>query len=118
MNKNLNEDLPIFVKWVDFTKWLLPVTAKFPQRTRFTFANRLDNFALDMVEDLVEARYTKKRKNILQKANLRLEKMRILIRLCKDMNLISYKSYEFAIKAMNEIGQMLGGWIKSSGDWQ
>ncbi|KPA17867.1 hypothetical protein MHK_001914, partial [Candidatus Magnetomorum sp. HK-1] len=49
-----SEDLPIFIKWIEFVEWLLPITAKFPQRTRFTFANRIDNYALDMVSDLVE----------------------------------------------------------------
>ena len=106
------EELPIFIKWIEFIEWLLPITAKFPQRTRFTFANRIDNYALDMVCDLVEARYTKNRNPILKRANLRLEKLRVLFRLSKNMQLISYKSYEHGIRKMNETGKMLGGWIK------
>jgi hypothetical protein len=89
------EDLPIFIKWIEFVEWLLPITAKFPQRTRFTFANRIDNYALDMVSDLVEARYTKDRYSVLKRAKLRLEKLRVLFRLSKNMQLISYKSYDF-----------------------
>ena len=48
-------DLPVFVAWLDFLAWLLPTTAKLPKHIRFTFANRIDNLALDVVEDLVEA---------------------------------------------------------------
>ena len=48
-----HEDLPVFVRWVEFVKWLLPTTEKFPRRVRFTFSNRIDNLALDVVEDLV-----------------------------------------------------------------
>jgi len=94
------EELPIFIKWIEFIEWLLPITAKFPQRTRFTFANRIDNYALDMVCDLVEARYTKNRNPILKRANLRLEKLRVLFWLSKNMQLISYKSYEHGINIL------------------
>jgi hypothetical protein len=65
-----------------------------------------------MVCDLVEARYTKYRNPILKRANLRLEKLRVLFRLCNNLHLISYKTYEHGIRQMNEIGKMLGGWIK------
>ena len=48
-------DLPVFVAWLDFLEWLLPTTAKLPKHVRFTFVNRIDNLALDIAEDLVEA---------------------------------------------------------------
>lgn len=56
-----DKDLPIFVKWLDFLKWLLLTTDKFPKKSRFTFSDRINNLALNIVEDLVEARYTKQR---------------------------------------------------------
>ncbi|MBI3019455.1 MAG: hypothetical protein HYY61_06155 [Deltaproteobacteria bacterium] len=33
-------DLPIFVKWIDFLKWLLKTTEKFPKKVRFTFKKK------------------------------------------------------------------------------
>jgi hypothetical protein len=42
----VDEDLPVFVHWFGFVKWLLPVTEKFPKGVRFTFSNRIDNLAL------------------------------------------------------------------------
>ena len=39
-------------------------------------------FSLDVVEDLVETRYSRDRRAILARANLRLEKLRVLLRLC------------------------------------
>jgi len=49
MKRQPHEELSISVKWLEFLKWLLPVTEKFPQRARFTFADRINNLALDMV---------------------------------------------------------------------
>ncbi|MEI7972935.1 MAG: reverse transcriptase domain-containing protein [Bdellovibrio sp.] len=53
------EDLPIFVKWMDFVKWLLVTTDGFPKKARFTFSERMVAIALLIIEDLIEARYSK-----------------------------------------------------------
>ena len=51
------EELQIFVKWVDFLKWLLNTTDKFPKKIRFSFTPRIDNLALDILENIIELRY-------------------------------------------------------------
>lgn len=107
-----NDDLPIFTKWMDFLEWLLPALDKFPKKVRFTFTQRIENLSLDLVEDLIEARYTSNRKPILKRANLRLEKMRILIRIGHKMRYLSNESYRHAAKSIDEVGRMLGGWMK------
>ncbi|MCK5717949.1 MAG: diversity-generating retroelement protein Avd [Thiomargarita sp.] len=107
-----NNDLPIFTQWLTFLEWLLPITEGFPKRVRFTFADRINNLALDIVEDLIEARYTSKKLTIFRQANLRLEKLRILLRLAHTMRYLDFKRYEYAMKSINDIGKMLGGWAR------
>ncbi len=111
-------DLPIFVKWMDFVKWLLVTTDGFPKTARFTFSDRLTRLALDVVEDLIEARYSRNKTLILRRANLNLEKQRILLRICFEMRLLSGKSYAHASTSINEVGKMLGGWMKQQGESQ
>jgi hypothetical protein len=106
------KDLPIFIQWMAFLEWLLPVTERFPKRVRFTFSDRINNLALDLVEDLVEARYSSQKQGILQRANLRLEKLRVLLRLSHKLRYLDYKRYEQAMKSINEVGKMLGGWLR------
>jgi hypothetical protein len=106
------EELPIFTAWMQFLEWLLPATEKFPKRVRFTFADRINNLALDIVEDLVEARYSRDKQPLLKRINLRLERLRILLRLCHRLQYLSHQGYEHAMRAINEVGRMLGGWIK------
>lgn len=112
MASQQSDDLPIFVQWTAFLAWLLPTTEKFPKKVRFTFTNRIDNLALDVVEDLVEARYARNKQAILRQANLRLEKLRILLRLCHDLHYLPHTSYAHAMRALTEVGNMLGGWRK------
>ena len=106
------DELPIISRWLQFLEWLLPITEKFPKRVRFTFADRINNLALDIAEELVEARYSRQKRPLLQKINLRLEKLRILLRLCHRLQYLPHAGYEHAMRQLNEIGQMLGGWIK------
>ena len=81
---------------------------------RFTFADRINNLALDIVEDLVEARYSRSRDKpqLLKRVNLRLEQLRILLRLCHRQKYLPHQGYEHAMRSINEVGRMLGGWIK------
>ena len=105
-------DLPIFVAWMDFLTWLLPTTAKLPKHIRFTLVNRIDNLALDVAEDLVEARYSRNKGSVLARANLRLEKRRVLLRLCHQLGYFPHARCEYAMGCVNEVGAMLGGWLK------
>ena len=105
-------DLPVFVAWMDFLAWLLPTTAKMPRHIRFTFADRIDNLALDVAEDLVEARYSREKRRVLARANLHLEKLRILLRLCHKLGYFPHARCEHAMRCLSEVGAMLGGWLK------
>jgi len=105
-------ELPVFVKWMEFLEWLLATTDKFPKKARFSFCQRIEGLALDVVEDLVEARYNHEKRALLKRANLRLEKLRVLLRLSHKLRYLPHNSYEHAMKAINEAGRMLGGWDK------
>jgi len=111
-NGSPEPELPIFTKWMEFLKWLLPTTDHMPKKVRFTLSNRINNLALDLVEDLVEARYSKNKVSALRSANFRLEKLRVLLRVCFESNLLAQKSYKHAVYSINEVGKMLGGWLK------
>lgn len=112
------EDLPIFIKWMDFLKWLLATTDSFPKKARFTYTDHLTNLGLLVIKDLIEARYSRNKVQTLRRANMNLEKIRILIRICFEMKFLSHKSYEYASVSVNEVGKMLGGWLKQQGEYE
>lgn len=96
-----------------FSKWLLPATEKFPRRVRFTFANLIDNLALDVVEDLVEARYSTETRGRSSNGPIcDWKKSECYLRICHEEKFLSHEAFEFAIKGVNETGRMLGGWMK------
>ena len=85
----------------------------FPRDSRFILGDRILNNCYDLLEGLVEARYAKQREKILFEQNLRLEKLRFQMRLCLDMNIINPKQYGRMAEQVNEVGKMIGGWLKS-----
>lgn len=107
--------VPVVVtKTYDLTLWILPKLAKFPRDQRFLLGDRIENMLLDILEDLIDATYTKEKMNILRRANLKLEKLRFMVRMANDMHYINIGSYEYVSRGINEVGKMVGGWIKAS----
>jgi hypothetical protein len=112
MEQDLNEEMPILVKWMDLLEWLLPVMAGYPRKVRHTFAERIEGLLLDIFEDLISARYSREKVPRLREINLRMERLRLLLRLSHKLHYLSHNTYERAIRDINEAGRMLGGWIR------
>jgi hypothetical protein len=106
-----NTELPIFVKWYDLLKKIMLTTDKFPKSTRFTFVDRIQNLCLEGLSDLVEARYSQAKLKHLNDLNLKIENLRVLLRLCHELGHLPHKPYEATSRELGEIGRMLGGWI-------
>lgn len=97
----------------DFALWLLPKVEKFPRSFRFTVGDRAVKVGLDLLLALVEAAYSADKTELLAVANRRVNGLRYLIRLAKDLKLLTLDSYGFASGRIEEIGRMTGGWQKS-----
>ena len=104
---------PALEKWYQFLRWLLPTVEKFPRSQKFTLGDRIQNGALDVLEHLIEATYSRQAGPLLSRANLGLEKLRFLMRLAADLQVIDLRRYEFAARAIDEVGRLVGGWIKA-----
>jgi hypothetical protein len=104
---------PALEKAYQFVLWLIPTVEKFPRSQKFLLGDRLQATALDMLEGLIEATYTRDAAVILRRVNLLLERLRVLSRLAKDLACLDLRRYEFAARAVDEIGRMVGGWLKA-----
>jgi len=110
------QELIIFKKSYDFTKWLFNHTNKFPRSHRFSVAVRIENNMLEFLRQITIANHRRKKLPLLRAAEEELISLRISLRLSHDLKFISTSSYGYAINQLEEIGKMLGGWIKSQSD--
>ncbi|MBI5408248.1 MAG: diversity-generating retroelement protein Avd [Nitrospirae bacterium] len=109
----MGTEIPAVTKLYDIILWLIPQVEKFPRDYKFTLGDRIVNNLLDSLELLIEAAYSKEKYHLLRKLNLQLEKLRFLIRLSKDLKVMSIKKYAYIPGEINELGKMTGGWIKT-----
>jgi hypothetical protein len=109
-------DIPIFKKTYDLYKSLYLLRAKVPKQDRYTIFQKCDNALLDLLESIMEAGQTPKSQKliVLEKANLKLGFLRVFVRLMKDVKTIDLKTYAVFEESLDEIGRMLGGWIRST----
>jgi hypothetical protein len=111
----MNES-PLFSRTYDLLLWLIPQAQKFPRTYRFNLAERIQRLALDFQESIVAAGKSRgpERGGWLHTADLQLEQLRVAIRLARDLHLITFRQYEHVIRMANEVGRLLGAWIKQS----
>ncbi len=108
----MTDDYPIFAKWLQLLDWILDRIEKYPKSVRFTIGNRTANLALDALDCIITAIYTKDRSHILQELNLYIEKLRVMFRIGMQRRYLSMKQYEYISAELLEVGKMVGGWKK------
>jgi hypothetical protein len=115
MSKKLDEGAPLVVERAyDFVLWLLPKVENFPKAHRFTIGERLTMQGLDLLTSLVEAAYTRDKAGLLDQASRKVNSTRLLLRMAKDLKLMSVDAYGFSAEKLDEIGRMVGGWSKAA----
>ena len=107
------EELVIITKTYDLILWSCNHTGRFPRQHRFVLGERMERSLYDLLETLIQAKYSRERTPLLNDANLKLEILRFQMRLAKDLHCLQVKSYAFAAKQIDEIGKLVGGWLRS-----
>jgi len=105
-------DLLLFEKWIDATKWLLERTERFPKRLRHSLTDRIDLLAIGILEDVTGAAYRKDPRPDLATANDKLNRLRVVLRLAHEMTVLSHDHYREGAERLGEAGRLLGGWMR------
>ena len=96
-----------------FLLWLVPAVERFPRSQKFLLGDRMQRTALDVLDSLIEATYTRQRGHHLVRANLGIEKLRVLFRLAHDLHHLDRRRYEHAARCLDETGRKIGAWSKT-----
>lgn len=106
----------LFVRVHDFCLWLTRAVEKFPRSQRFLLASRLQDTAFALHTDLIQSRKVEgqPRSTALLAADVKLESLRLQLRLAQELTCISMTQYEHAARLLSEIGRLLGSRIKGS----
>ena len=115
MSEKTDHGAPVAVgKAYDFVLWLLPKVENFSRAYKFTVGERLSANGIDVLILLVEAAYSASKEDLLKQAIRKINSTRYLLRLAKDLKLLTVDSWRFAAAHLDEIGRMAGSWLKSA----
>ena len=109
------ENLIIFQKFYDFTILLYPVINRIPKSHRMVLGKILECTCLRILILIIKTNKSEnqKRANLHKIISGKLDTLRILIRLSKDLRFMSIGQYTVLIKNLNEISKMIYCWSKS-----
>jgi hypothetical protein len=108
-------DTPIFHKVYDLYKLLHSYHHRIPKSERYTLWKKCENTTLALLEALIETGHQRgdERLHSLYGLSDKLDVLKVLIRLAKDTRTIDNSQYLAIQIVIQEIGRMIGGWIKS-----
>lgn len=113
MNDN---DIPILKKSNELYALFHEYRKVIPKQDRYTIYERCEVAIIDMLELLFEASYADRNHKIqiLEKTSAKLNLIRFFIRLMKETKTFDVKKYTNLQLIIDEIGRMIGGWLRSS----
>lgn len=106
--------LPAVQKAYDINLWLLGRIERFPRNYKFTLGDRLQATAIDLALALLEAAHSRSKQAPLYRANRLLDQLRLLVRMAHAVRLLSQDQYQHVSEHDEELGRMIGGWIRAS----
>jgi len=112
------EGLTVLTKWEDMAAYAYIALKNYPKSERHTLAANTVNALLDigaaiqragLVGDRAEKKY------LLQEADRNLARFKLMVRLGVKLEFMPIKKLEVLSTYIAEIGKMLGGWLKATG---
>ena len=116
-------ELAVITKAKDLCSYVMTVTDKSPKRFRFTLVAKLQNYALDIIENLYRANEVFVKAGDREKAQQRIDfqhqaltELKLLgymAQLSMEQGCILPKQYEQITKKIHDCQNMVGAWLNS-----
>lgn len=107
------EDLKILQKTYDMIQYGYIALRQYPKSEKHTLAAETKRSMYELLKLIIRANRRYYKKTTLQDIDIELDHLRYLIRLGHDLGFLPFKKYEIWSKRLDELGKMLGGWMKS-----
>ena len=119
-------DLAVLVQAKALCAHVMQVTQKSPKAYRFTFVSRLQNLALDVVENLFRANEVfvcpgeealATRLGLQHEASTSLKMLVYVTEMAMTQGCVLMKQYEQVSRQAFDGGNLIGGWMNSDRKW-
>lgn len=109
------DTLPIINRTYDLYKHVAGITSHMEKRWRYSIGQSIEQSVLDCLSELIMAKNAPKqlKAGYLIRASSHQETAILKLRLCLELKTAGETQIFQAQSALQEIGRMLGGWLKS-----
>ncbi len=86
----------------------------FPKTARYTLGEKIDSLFIETIEPIFIASYLNKNQKLphIQKTVTKLDLLKFFLQISWEIKALDNKKYIVLSKKLNEIGRMLGGWLR------
>lgn len=109
----MSEDLKIKTKVEDCLEWSYGALRHFPKHERHVLAAEIRSALWQLLRLVVTCNRRYYKKTTLQDLDVELDLLRSQVRLAHRLRYIDIRKYETWSRQLDEIGRMVGGWLRS-----
>lgn len=114
MKLSKTEDLKVLQKFCDMMEYAYIALRQYPKSEKFVLAADTKQCMYELMRLIIRANKKYYKKTTLQDIDIELEHLRYLVRMAQRLEFLPFKKYEIWSRMLDEIGRMVGGWIKSA----
>jgi hypothetical protein len=108
----LATDLPIYREAYELLELLARLTQQFPRGYRQGLARDIFTEAQEVVKHVFKANCTPNKVPILEQLREHLDTLQLMLRLSKDLHLISAGQFGATVVLTSSVGKQMAGWLK------
>lgn len=118
MPQTKQNDLLIYQKHLDLIEYAYNLLKKYPKSEKYAMAAQIKNSMFDSLKLILRANkvYGNRQVRIehLNALDAEIQLQKVLVRLSQQNQYITHSNYMEWSRRLDEIGRILGGWIKST----
>ncbi len=116
-NQINNKEIPILAKFIQMYKVFYRHLELFPKKDKYALGAKCETLMITVLELLLAASRAEKnnKKSLLSQASVKFDALKIFVRLAWELKILDDKKYAELQTYLQEIGKMIGGWLKSLG---
>jgi hypothetical protein len=109
-------ELELYRRLYDFTVWCMSKTDGFPRSKRLSVGLRIEERLLDALAIVRSFGFEEATPRHLARLSAIWDEVKLILALSHDLKLISHDSFGFAIERAGEIGRLIGGFSRHTGN--
>ncbi len=107
-------DLPLYKETYQFVIRIFSITCDFDREYKYSLGQDMKHEAISLVRNIYRANKHRDKRPYLEQFLDDIEVLKLELRLCRDMKLISVKKYAEVFESIGNIARQVNGWKKSS----